>query len=147
MPSPFAATTAFWIACFAFAPALAAAGAPGGAHEEQLQTCAHLARDHANDAVTIANAVLADAAAGAEVEIRALACLGIAQAARGEPAKATASAERALRLIDAHPLLDGEAAYALGQVGGVFQTAGQPQRAAKLYQRAYELTRRDGSPR
>jgi diguanylate cyclase (GGDEF)-like protein len=115
--------------------------------EQQLQRCAALARNDARAALGIAEAVLAERAIAVGVQLRALACRGIAQAVLAQPADALATADRMVEILDKDPVVAGEAAYALGQAGGIFQTLGQTDRAAVLYQRGYELTRKDGSPR
>ncbi|WP_440222330.1 tetratricopeptide repeat-containing diguanylate cyclase [Dokdonella sp. MW10] len=118
-----------------------------GPHEATLKECTRIVRNDPNAAVPLAESVLAASPLLPDTEIRALVCLGQARATLGDPAAAAKIVTRVLERVDEQAVVKGEAAYALGQAGGILQTIGQSQRAAALYERSHALTREDGSPR
>ncbi len=144
-----------YVARRGFAALLAIAGASAaaqttataGPHEAALKECTRIVRNDPNAAVPLAESVLAAMPLEPDIEIRALVCLGQARATLGDPGAAAKIVTRVLERVDGQAVVKGEAAYALGQAGGILQTIGQAQRAAALYERSHALTREDGSPR
>lgn len=132
-----------FLACLLIVAGTARADEPGAqetdpATGESVDRCLALRRDQPGTALELAESILAMSGLSREHQIKALACLGMAAAIAGEPARAVAAVSRIEARLDAGPMPPGFSLRALSNAGSILHIAGQAHRALDLYMRAYE---------
>lgn len=126
--------------------ALTATGAPAWAQTPAtteatnagvLQRCFELQRSEPDTSITLAETLLKSAELTADAQLRALICLGGAQATIGNPVAANRVINPALDLIEQLPV--GQRMQGYAGVAGILLAIGQGHRATAVMEQAYKL--------